>query len=112
MQKALDKFKKLTAKDSLNSVSVEKKFLWKDAQPLNYNSNITPKSQDLPDIFSLNFAITIISREIMMERKNVVGYNPEFLELDKVEALDVDDELDFKIAEIMYKDLGIQTLLS
>jgi N-acylneuraminate cytidylyltransferase len=48
----------------------------------------------------------------MMERKNVVGYKPEFLELDKVEALDVDDELDFKIAEIMYKDLGIQTLLS
>lgn len=112
MQKALDKFKKLTAKDSLNSVSVEKKFLWKDAQPLNYNIDVTPKSQDLPDIFSLNFAITIISKEIMMERKNVVGYNPEFLDLDKVEALDVDDELDFKIAEIMYKDLGIQTLLS
>jgi len=48
----------------------------------------------------------------MMERKNVVGYNPKFLELDKIESMDVDDLIDFKTAELMYKELGIKWLLN
>ena len=73
--------------------------------PINYDINITPKSQDLPNIVSLNFAITIIHRQTMIKRKNVVGYSPSFFELDKVEALDIDDMIDFKVAELMYQGL-------
>ena len=32
-----------------------------------------PRSQDLPDIAALNFAINIIERDVMIENKNVVG---------------------------------------
>jgi CMP-N,N'-diacetyllegionaminic acid synthase len=110
MQAALNSFLSLDTHDSINSVSAEKKFLWKDEKPINYNINATPKSQDLPDIVSLNFAITIISRQTMMERKNVVGYRPTFFELDKVESLDVDDLIDFRIAELMYLELGNEWL--
>ena len=98
--------------DSLNSVSVEKKFLWKDMKPINYDINVTPKSQDLPNIVSLNFAITIIQKQIMVKRKNVIGYNPSFFELDKVESLDIDDLIDFKIAELMYQERGIKWLMN
>ena len=73
--------------------------------------DVTPKSQDLPDIVSLNFAINIIERQNMIKRKNLVGYRPKFVELDKVEALDVDDFVDFKIAELMYRDLGFDWLM-
>ena len=110
MQAALNSFLSLDTHDSINSVSAEKKFLWKDEKPINYDINVTPKSQDLPDIVSLNFAITIISRQTMMERKNVVGYQPKFVVLDKVESLDVDDLIDFKIAELMYLELGNEWL--
>ena len=110
MQAALNSFLSLDTHDSINSVSVEKKFSWKNEKPLNYDINVTPKSQDLPDIVSLNFAITIISRQTMMERKNVVGYQPTFVVLDKVESLDVDDLIDFKIAELMYLELGNEWL--
>ena len=110
MQAALNSFLNLDTHDSINSVSAEKKFLWKDEKPINYDVNVTPKSQDLPDIVSLNFAITIISRQTMMERKNVVGYQPTFVVLDKVESLDVDDLIDFKIAELMYLELGNEWL--
>jgi CMP-N-acetylneuraminic acid synthetase len=110
MQAALNSFLSLDTHDSINSVSAEKKFLWKDEKPINYDINVTPKSQDLPDIVSLNFAITIISRQTMMERKNVVGYQPTFVVLDKVESLDVDDLIDFKIAELMYLELGNEWL--
>ena len=111
IQNALNTFLDNPSNDSLNSVSVEKKFLWKDMNPINYDINVTPKSQDLPNIVSLNFAITIIYKKIMIKRKNVVGYSPSFFELDKVEALDIDDMIDFKVAELMYQELGIKWLM-
>ena len=112
MQAALKAFLKFGTHDSINSVSAEKKFLWKDTKPINYNMDATPKSQNLPEIVSLNFAITIISKQTMMERKNVIGYKPSFFELGKVESLDVDDLTDFKIAELMYRELGTEWLMA
>ncbi len=112
IQTALNCFLSSDIHDSINSVSAEKKFLWKNRKPINYDINVTPKSQDLPDIVSLNFAITIIQRMTMIERKNVVGYKPSFFELDKVESLDVDDLIDFKVAELMYQELGIEWLMN
>lgn len=93
--------------DSVNSVSEEKKFLWKNNNPLNYDSKKTPKSQDLPDIFSLNFGITIIDKKIMQKNANVVGDNPKFVKLSKIESFDIDDTIDFEFAEFLYKKLGI-----
>lgn len=92
--------------DSLNSVTPEKKFLWQDGRALNYDADHTPKSQDLPDIVSLNFAITIIERRTMIERASVIGHNPKFMTLDKVESLDIDDPMDFAFAEFVYKEKG------
>ena len=112
MQTALNSFLRSDLHDSINSVSPEKKFLWKNGIPINYNINMTPKSQDLPSVVSLNFGITIIQKYTMMERKNVVGYKPYFFELDKIESLDVDDLIDFKFAELMYRELGIKWLMN
>ena len=47
-----------------------------------------------------------------MERKNVVGNKPKFFELDKVESLDVDDLIDFKIAELMFLEKGMEWLMT
>ena len=112
IQKALNTFLNSGSNDSLNSVSAEKKFLWKDMNPINYDINVTPKSQDLPNIVSLNFAITIIHKQSMIKRKNVIGYRPSFFELDKVESLDIDDLVDFKVAELMYQELGNKWLMN
>jgi len=111
MQNALNEFISFEREDSLNSVSVERKFLWENNTPINYDANTTPKSQDLPNIFSLNFAITIIDREVMKKRKNVVGYTPRFFHIDKVEALDIDDNVDFKLAELMFQELGTKWMV-
>jgi len=111
MQAALNSYLSLDKNDSINSVSTEKKFLWQNGSPINYDIGVTPKSQDLPEIVSLNFAITIISRQIMMEGKNVVGQAPKFFELDKVESIDVDDFIDFKIAELLYEERGVEWLM-
>ena len=48
----------------------------------------------------------------MIKRKNVVGFKPSFLFLDKIESLDIDDLIDFKIAELIYKERGIKWIMS
>ena len=59
----------------------------------------------------ITFATNIIKRQKMIERKNVVGYKPTFFELDKVESLDIYDFIDFKTAELMYRELGLKWLM-
>ena len=112
MQAALDRYAQIEQPGSINSVSQEKKFLWENGIPINYRVSQTPKSQDLPEIVSLNFAVTVISKKEMMDKKNVVASNPSFLVLDKTESLDVDDELDFETAEELYKKRGLEWLLT
>lgn len=89
--------------DSLNSAHLVKEFLFKDNLPINYDLRHQPRSQDLPDIAALNFAINIISREKMIECKNVVGYHPNIYLIDEVEATDIDNPIDFDFAEFVYR---------
>ena len=89
--------------DSLNSAHLIKEFMFKDNLPINYDLRHQPRSQDLPDIAALNFAISIISKEKMIECKNVVGYKPNIYVIDEVEATDIDNPIDFEFAEFVYK---------
>lgn len=101
---AIENYKKnISQYDSLNSAHLIKEFLFKQNLPINYDLRHQPRSQDLPDISALNFAINIISREKMIECKNVVGYKPNIYIIDEVEATDIDNPIDFDFAEFVYK---------
>lgn len=89
--------------DSLNSAHLVKEFMFLDNKPINYDLKNQPRSQDLPDIFALNFAINIISKKSMIECKNVVGNKPFIYNIDEVEATDIDNPIDFEFAEFVYK---------
>lgn len=89
--------------DSLNSAHLIKEFLFKDMLPINYDLRHQPRSQDLPDIAALNFAINVIAKERMIECKNVVGYKPNIYIIDELEATDIDNQIDFDFAEFVYK---------
>ena len=90
--------------DSLNTVATLSTFIWKGNKSLNYNSLKAPNSQNLPkNYFELTFGINIISREKMIKFKNIVGNKPNFMILDKLESTDIDDEIDFFIAQALYK---------
>lgn len=103
---AIETYKKITETqrfDSLNSAHLIKEFMFENNVPINYDLKNQPRSQDLPDIAALNFAISIISKEKMIECKNVVGYNPNIYVIDEVEATDIDNPIDFEFAEFVYK---------
>lgn len=96
-------FEKKHIFDSLNSAHLIKEFLFKDNLPINYDLRNQPRSQDLPDIAALNFAINILERETMISGKNVVGLKPMIYIVDEVEATDIDNMIDFEFAEFVYK---------
>lgn len=101
---AISLYKNLTSGyDSITTISYLKDFLYTpDAKPLNFDPLNKPRSQDLPNYFKLNHAISILPREMMIAQKNIVGTSPFFLEISNVAAMDVDTFLDFQIAEYVY----------
>ena len=89
--------------DSLNTAHLIKEFLFKDNQPINYDLKHQPRSQDLPDIMALNFAVNILKKDTMIRCKNVVGDAPYLFCIDEIEATDIDNPIDFEFSEYVYK---------
>ena len=65
--------------DSFNTVTEVKEFLLLENKPVNFQLNKAPNSQDLPDVIKLNFAINILSKNLMKNKKSLIGDNPYFL---------------------------------
>lgn len=106
IEKCIDMFQnKDDSFDSINTANLVKEFLWLDGKPINYDPAHTPKSQDLPNITALNFAINIIDRDNLIQRMHYIGAKPYLYLVDDVEAIDIDDMIDFEFAEFMYKKL-------
>jgi len=103
IEEAIEAFKGMKGFDSLNSAHLIKEFMFLNNKPVNYDLLHQPRSQDLPDYYALNFAINIITRENMIECKNVVGKSPWIYGIDEIEATDIDNPIDFEFAEFVYK---------
>lgn len=99
----IEQFSKLpNGFDSIATVSDVKEFLYLDGKPLNYNPQAKPRSQDLPDIVKLNHVASIVKREKMIQKKDAMGDHPFFYHLSAMESIDIDNPLDFDIAEFLY----------
>ncbi len=102
----IDFYKENDSCDSVNTASSVNDFLFLDNTPINYKLTEQPRSQDLPPIMALNFAVNVISKENMLKYKNIVGLSPYLYLIDEVEGLDIDTPLDFEIAEYLYEHHG------
>ena len=103
---AVQNFEKLKGKyDSLNTVNLVKDFMFLNQKAINFNINKAPNSQDLPDIYRLNFAINILSRNTMIKRMSVVGKKPYFFPLNEIEGFDIDTKFQFDYANHLHKNL-------
>ena len=91
--------------DSLFSVTRWQTRLW-DAlgRPVNHNPAILLRTQDLPPIYEENSCIYLFRRETLVSRRNRLGERPIMFEMDAREATDIDEELDFVIAESLIKN--------
>lgn len=105
IEDSIENFLTASGNDCLATVTLIKEFLWLNNNPLNYKREKQPNSQDLPDIYALNFGLNLINRQNLIKYKNIVGHNPIFRITDEIEGLDIDTPLDFFIAEELYKKM-------
>ena len=94
-----------TGHDSLNSVSLVKKHLWFEGRPLNYEAHSRPNTQELPDIYALNYSFNLIEKNVMIKRSDFVGCEPYLFLTPDEESIDIDTPTDFSIAEKLYGKL-------
>jgi CMP-N-acetylneuraminic acid synthetase len=90
--------------ENLVTTSLVKQHLWLDGKPLNYDIKNSPNTQNLPDVMSITYGVSLIDRELMLECRNVVSHNPNFHVLSEIESIDIDTPLDFEFAEYLYEN--------
>tara|TARA_A100001015_G_scaffold306541_1_gene400984 strand:+ start:152 stop:814 length:663 start_codon:yes stop_codon:yes gene_type:complete len=105
-KKVIHKFEKTKkSHNSLNTVNLVKDFLFLNQKSINFDLKKAPNSQNLPDIYRLNFAINILSRKTMIKRMSLIGKKPYFFQLDEIEGFDIDTNFQFDYANYLHKNL-------
>ena len=93
--------------DSLMTGFALQSFLWniKKGDIINRGDSNEkwPRTQDLEKLYEIDNGIFIVDRKQYLEG-NRVGKNPYIYELDKISKLDIDDEIDFEIAELLFSN--------
>lgn len=102
--KAIEEFKG-SDNDSLFSVTkLQTRLYWKDGKPVNHNPEELLRTQDLPPLFEENSNIFIFTKQSFAKAENKrIGLNPMMFEMDKLEAIDIDEPQDFIMAEAIQK---------
>lgn len=105
MAKAVDTFfENYPVYDSLFSVTRQQTRYWDSlGRAINHNPNILLRTQDLPPVYEENSCIYIFERDILVQKHNRIGNRPYLFEIEAVEAQDIDEEIDFQVADLIYK---------
>lgn len=89
--------------DSLFSVTrFQARFWTSSGQPLNHDPSRLLRTQDLDPIYLENSCVYVFTRQVLTERHNRIGWRPLMFELPPEEALDIDEESDFAVAERLW----------
>ncbi len=90
--------------DSLFSVTRLQTRLYDQlGRAINHNPAVLIQTQDLPPVYQENSCIYLFTREALMERRHRIGERPYLFEIDADEAWDIDEEVDFKLVELLMK---------
>jgi CMP-N-acetylneuraminic acid synthetase len=108
IQACISSYVSLDQYDSVITTTSINEYLWLDDKAINYDPKNHPRSQDLPNVYALNFAANILPRELMIKNKNILGNKFFPYLLDDIESIDVDTEFDFMIAEMLYEKMRVK----
>lgn len=75
----------------------------KDGNAINHDPEELLRTQDLPPVYEENSCIYIFSRDSFEMKQRRIGAAPLLFEISREEAIDIDEELDFRMAECLYK---------
>ncbi len=90
------------AYDSLFSATRMQTRLWDQlGRAINHNPAILLRTQDLPPVYEENSCIYLFTRSTLESRRNRLGDRPCLFPMEASEAWDIDEELDFLIADLI-----------
>jgi CMP-N-acetylneuraminic acid synthetase len=93
--------------DSSYTAIQEKDFFWYDQKPINYNPLMPlPRSQDLKPIIRETSGVYVFRRELFECEKTRISIKAVPIPIGRIEAIDINDEFDFKVAQTFEKKLG------
>jgi len=103
---AIETFFTQSCHDSLFSVTpLHARFYWPDGNAVNHDPDSPNlRTQDLRPIYEENSCTYIFSRSMFDRRRHRLGENPFLFPIDPYEAIDIDEEFDFKLAEVLMKE--------
>jgi N-acylneuraminate cytidylyltransferase len=88
--------------DSLFSVNrFQSRFYNENIEAVNHNPNELIRTQDLAPLFEENSNFYIFTKDSFNKKMRRIGANPIIFEMSRIEAIDIDDDFSFKLAEIL-----------
>lgn len=104
IKKGVEILKQCEEYDSVVLVKREKQYTWNDKGP-NYDKDHIPNSKDLDDTIIETMGLYIVRSEYAHNKRKRIGDHPYLLEADTIEAIDVNYEDDFYVAEMIEKGI-------
>lgn len=93
--------------DSLFSVTrLQTRLYDAEGRPINHNPAVLLRTQDLPPVYEENSNLYVFSAEQIGSGRRF-GERPLLFEIDPLEAVDIDEEHDFVIAELLHQRMGV-----
>ncbi len=89
--------------DSLFGVTRLQTRLWNAAgEPINHDRSVLARTQDLPPVYEENSCLYLFTRASLERNGNRIGERPILFEIPREEAWDIDEEVDFRVAEALH----------
>ena len=100
---AIQAFKQIWPdKDSLFGVTRWQTRLYDaDGKAINHNPRELLRTQDLPPVYEENSTLYLFTRDNLLKYHHRIGERPLLYEVPALEAVDIDEEADFAIAEAL-----------
>lgn len=90
--------------DSLFSVTSLQTRLWdEDVTPVNHERDRLLPTQELPPLYEENSNLYLFTQNSIERRENRIGDDPEIFEMNRREAVDIDEMVDFEFAEFLHQ---------
>lgn len=91
--------------DSVFSVTPLQTRLWDgDGEPINHVRDELQRTQDLDPVYEENSNIYLFTRESVERRENRIGDHPRMYPMEEDEAIDIDEPIDFRVAEFLHQN--------
>ena len=76
-------------------------YLWQDGEPMNFEADNLPRTQDLKPIYQETSGVYVFTKAVYMKYRRRIGKTPFIKEVSFKEAVDIDNPEDFDLAEAL-----------